>query len=232
VLSAAGTSFVHCLLLRYHAAPLWSQGDLGFWKEDEEMTMSRQEAEQILDLLLKAATKAVDAYVKNSGESTDQMPEFVMSAGVAHHLSCSGISAILEANAKTLHRRSGTVSETEMESRLKAINGNLKNGRIDLVILSSDADPMKRKPIGFVEFKKWQYHPGDADRVATLLVDIPGAEFGACVILRDTPKDDPWHMKMRKFFGPDGIVTAEDINGRTWTDKPCCIVCVAKLRIA
>ena len=190
--------------------------------------MNRAEVEQLLNALCDDTAAAVAAYVDSSGESSDQMPEFVMSCAAALGLAARGTSAILEANAQTLRERiSGDVV-----AAVEAVTERLGGGRIDLVVLSAGDDPKKRKPIGFIEFKRWKYDQSDANRVADLLSGIPGAEFGACVFLRNTLAEHPWLEGMRESLRPSGILIVRDTSGRTRAGEPCCIACFAQLRSA
>jgi len=188
--------------------------------------MNRDEVIKLLCLICEAAAEAIDNYVNISGEKVDQMPEYVMPTSVFRALSDLSRPVILEANAITILERIGITMDTDTGHKVRKI---LKSGKIDLVTLSPVANEQDRRAVVFIEFKKWYFDENNNFiRLAALLSSIPGAGFGACVIMRDTKADDRWHADIGNRL-PSLIVVAKNVTARTRENKPCCVVGLAAL---
>jgi hypothetical protein len=189
--------------------------------------MTHDEIANLIEALCDATFETVNFYVSNTGEDTEQLDERVMQVGAALRLSDTGMTVLLEVGGKTIRKRLGSVEDPDLESQVTGIFEKFGNGKVDLVITTSDGDPKTRKPIGYVEFKKWKHITGDGPRVAELC-RLPWAEFGCVVVLRNSDEDDVTIKRLPE-RNPNSIVKSRNTKGYNKHGQQCCIVCIAQL---
>lgn len=194
--------------------------------------MESRQTEFILRTVAEASARSVAEYIKFSGETIDQMPEFVMSMGASLGLRTCNIPTLLEVNATTIRRRLAQGLPDELVSKIDSALNVIGYGRLDLVVLGGeDGGQLKHSPpIGFIEFKRWRYDTNDAFRVRSLVNGIPDARFGACVFLRNSAANDLWIQRLRDEAGPAESIIASDVIQLELEREPHCIVCAAQLR--
>lgn len=192
--------------------------------------MNKEDIDFILETISGSVCLAIDNYAELSGEFADTIPESVMSLGGLHGLKTKKISAMLEVTAKILRERlASEIPDGEHENFESAMK-RLGSGRVDLVVLWGDGGPRHRQPVGFIEFKLWKYCEDDAARVTELVSKVPGARFGASIILKDTPPGDTWIQTLRDKLGEAAHVSARDVSTVTKRNHPCQVVCCTQLR--
>lgn len=191
--------------------------------------METKEIDFILEALTSAVCRAVTEYVGFTGEVVDHIPEFVMSVGAFNGLRALDIATVLEVRADSINRRSKSRMSNDTEAEINSAVTSLKSGRVDLVVLDGGGEPAARPAVGFIEFKLWQEHDGDAKRIESLLKEVPEAQFGARIILHNTPAHDDW---VDKFYRPNysfDRIIAKDVPVRALNRQTCCAVCLAWL---
>lgn len=188
--------------------------------------MTRHEVADLIKSLCDATVDAVDFYVSSTGEDMEQMPERVMQVGAAFGLVRIGKSAVLEVGSETINRRLGSFEDLVVRTKVESIINKFRTKKIDMIITATVGSASLRKPIGYVEFKKWEYEQEDISRVSELSI-LPEAAFGCCVFLRNSPADDGW-VKSRSQAVKNSIVFAKDTIGKNEKNHPCCVVCVAQ----
>jgi len=187
--------------------------------------MTREEVRDLVDLLCDVTVEAVNSYVDCSGEDTDQMPEYVMTAGAARLLAERGTSALLEVSREKLKRRIGSFIDQQVANSIETILQNFGRGKMDMVITAPEGNAVNRRPIGYVEFKKWKHKTRDDGRVSELS-RLPGAEFGCLVVLRNSTAEKT--AKELCELAQTFIVIAKPTTGHTMTGQNCCVVCIAR----